>query len=172
MTSDDHFLNDTWNLYFHDPLDANWNTQSYHCLGNIGSINEFWYHFLSLKQNLHKGMFFIMREHIFPIWDDPFNIDGGCMSIKVLKENMAEFLEDLCVKLLGETLITDTKLQLWDKVNGISSSPKKSFCIIKIWLKDDELGDKSYFKLKNTYYGDVIYKSNRENITNDNMKKI
>ena len=167
----EYFLNDTWNLYFHDPYDNNWNTTSYHCLGSISSVHDFWYHFLSLKPNVHKGMFFIMREHVFPIWDDPSNINGGCISIKVLKENMAEFLELLCISLLGETLLVEDRLHLWDNINGISSSPKKSFCIIKIWLKNDNLNDKKYFNIKGNYYGDIIYKSNMDNIMNDNMRK-
>ena len=67
MTCDrENFLNDTWNIYFHDPYDSNWTTQSYERLASVGTIEEFWQHFQSLKGNLHKGMFFIMREYVFP----------------------------------------------------------------------------------------------------------
>lgn len=108
-----------------------------------------------------------MREHIFPCWDDPYNINGGCLSIKVLKENMKVFWEDICVKLLGETILVDDAKEHWSKICGVSTSPKKHFCIIKIWLSDDTLADKSFFNLLPIYYGDLIYKSNRENIIND-----
>jgi hypothetical protein len=169
--STEHFLNDIWNLYFHDPYDSNWTNASYVRLATMSTIDEFWEHFISLKGNLHKGMFFIMREYVFPCWDDENNINGGCLSIKVLKENMAEFFEDLCAKLLSEKLLSDNKIDFWNSVNGVSTSPKKSFCIIKIWLKDEVLNDKKFFNLNPNYYGDIIYKSNRENITGGHVTK-
>lgn len=166
MSVENH-LNDIWNIYFHDPYDSNWTNSSYVRVATISTIEEFWEHFNCVKINIHKGMFFLMREYVFPCWDDENNINGGCLSIKVLKENMADYFEDLCVKLLCEKLIVDDKIISWNCVNGISASPKKSFCIIKIWLKDETLGDKKYFNINANYYGDVIYKSNRDNITGD-----
>lgn len=162
------FLNDIWTMYFHDPNDPNWTNSSYVNMGNISTIDEFWNHFNTLKDNAHKGMFFLMREHVFPCWDDPFNINGGCLSIKVLKEDMYSFLEDVCIKILGESMLTGSKSDMWNCINGVSSSPKKHFCIIKIWLKNDEINNKSFFDLSPMYYGDVIFKSNVDNIANDN----
>ena len=168
---DDDYLNDIWAVYFHDPYDINWNTNSYINIGTINSISDFWNHTACLKDHLHQGMFFIMREYVFPMWDDKENINGGCLSIKVLKENIDTYWQDLSMKLLGETLLKPAHRHKWDFVNGISTSPKKHFCIIKIWLKDDSLTNKDLFDLLPSY-GDVIYKSNRENITNDNVKKV
>lgn len=172
MTSDSSFLNDLWTLYFHDPSDMDWTTKSYKRLTNIASIEEFWEHHLCIIEKVHQGMFFIMREHIFPCWDDPHNIEGGCISIKVLKENMKVFWEDIVIKLLGETLLQNDSAKHWDMLCGISTSPKKHFCIIKIWLKDATLADKKHFDILPLYYGDIIYKVNRENITNDHDKQI
>ena len=98
------FLNDLWSLYFHDPSDTDWNMKSYKRLANISSVEEFWQHHDCYIEKVHQGMFFIMREHIFPCWDDPNNINGGCLSIKVLKENMKVFWEDICIKMMGESL--------------------------------------------------------------------
>lgn len=166
----DTFLNDIWTVYFHDPNNQDWTHSSYVNMGNISTIDDFWQHFDSAKENIHKGMFFVMREHIFPAWDDPCNIHGGCLSIKVLKDEMYRFWEDLGMRLVGEDLLIDSKKEMWDQVNGISASPKKHFCIIKIWLKSDDLNNKSFFNLLQGYYGDVIYKSNLENINNDSNK--
>ena len=173
MTEDeDIYLNDVWNLYFHDPYDINWNNASYIRLGSIGSIDDFWNHHTCLKPNLQKGMFFLMRDGIFPAWDASPNINGGCLSIKVLKENLSEFWEDLVIKILGETLIKETKrLDFWNSINGISTSPKKHFCIIKIWLKDKVLNTKDYFYIIQKYHGDIIFKSNIESITNENIAR-
>jgi hypothetical protein len=173
MTStieDDGELNDIWVVYFHDPNDKDWNTSSYVNMGSITSIKEYWQHHLSFIQNVNQGMFFVMREYVFPMWDDKENINGGCLSIKVLKDNIANFWEDLTMKLLGESLLKEKYRDKWNMINGISTSPKKHFCIIKIWLKDESLYNKDFFELQSSY-GDVIYKSNRENISNDNVKK-
>lgn len=161
------FLNETWNIYFHDPYDTNWTTTSYNFIGQITSINDFWMHHNKLHDHIHQGMFFIMREYVFPMWDAEENIEGGCLSIKVLKENMADFWRDLTIKVLGENLIKPEYIKHWNLLNGISTSPKKHFCIIKIWLKDNTLNNKDFFNLKETYYGDILYKSNRENICGD-----
>lgn len=161
------FINDIWYVYFHDPLDVDWTITSYIRLSSIGSIEQFWENMNCMKNQVHKGIFFIMREYVFPCWDDINNINGGCLSIKILKDQLAEFWEDLCIKLLGETLLKENKRHLWNIINGISSSPKKHFCIIKIWLKNDSLANKDFFNVLPKYYGDILYKSNRENIHQD-----
>lgn len=167
MSDDEElFLNDVWNMYFHDPCDTDWTTQSYIRLANIGSVKEFWENIHSMHDKMHKGIFFLMREYVFPCWDDPNNIEGGCLSIKILKEQLVPFFEDLAIKMLGETLLKDDVKEHWNLINGISTSPKKHFCIIKIWLKNDLLSDKKHFNLMTNYYGDILYKSNIENIHN------
>ena len=168
--NEDIYLNDVWSVYFHDPNDTDWNHSSYVNMGNISTVDDFWNHTMSNKETVHKGMFFIMREHIFPCWDDPSNITGGCLSIKVLKEEMHKFWEDLCIKMLGECLLVDEKKDMWNNINGISTSPKKHFCIIKIWLQNDDFNKKEFFNLYPEYYGDIIYKSNIDNISNDGNK--
>lgn len=166
-------LNDLWTMYFHNPTDSNWTTSSYVQIGNIGTIEDFWHHASCWKDNIHKGMFFIMRDGIFPCWDDRNNIDGGCLSIKVLKETMPAFWQECCMKMLGESFLKPQfREKYWDLINGISSSPKKHFCIIKIWVKSPEISQKEMFDISSTYYGDIIYKSNRDNIENDNIKRL
>lgn len=167
----DMFLNDIWNIYFHDPFDMNdWTNTSYTRVATIGSIKEFWSNMYHLKKNVQKGIFFLMREDVFPCWDDPNNIKGGCISIKILKEHVPDFWETLCIRMLGETLLKEDSRQHWHSVNGISTSPKKHFCIIKIWLRDDMLASKEHFNIPSNYYGDILYKSNMDNIHNDNEK--
>jgi len=165
----EHYTNDIWSVYFHDPYDENWALNSYVRLANMSSIEEFWVLHKELKDKIHCGMFFIMREHIFPCWDDENNKNGGCLSIKVLKQDMKEFWERLCIKLLGETLVKEQhRGEHWDIVNGISTSPKKHFCIIKIWLKTDKLVDKSFYDIPPNFYGDILFRSNQENIEHNN----
>jgi hypothetical protein len=165
---DEIVLNDIWNIYFHDPIDTDWTMPSYKLLASVSSVQEYWKAmYAPLQDKIHKGIFFVMREYVFPCWDDANNIDGGCLSIKILKEQLPAFWDDLCIKLLGETLLKENMRHHWNLVNGISTSPKKHFCIIKIWLRDEVLASKEHFNLLSNYHGDIFYKSNRENIHQD-----
>ena len=47
-------------------------------------------------------------------------------------KNVASVWKDLSYVLAGETVSNDHKFQ--QKVTGITISPKKSFCILKIWM--------------------------------------
>ena len=168
--SKETFLNDVWTFYFHDPYDSNWKNESYKLLGTISTAEEFWQHHEQVKNDVSKGIFFLMRDYVFPCWDDPANLEGGCLSIKVLKEVVTEFWEDTCIKLLGETLLLKEHSENWNLVNGISISPKKHFCIIKIWVKDHTVNNKDYFDLLTGYYGDMLFRLNRENIQHEHTK--
>ena len=164
--TDELLLDDIWDLYFHDPNDSDWTNNSYIRLSTISSAEDFWKNQNCIKDNINKGIFFLMRESIFPTWDSPENINGGCLSIKVLKENMLDFWQDLCAKLLCEKLLKNSESSV---INGISTSPKKHFCIIKIWLSDSKYSDKKFFDINPKYYGDILYKLNMDNIANDNQ---
>lgn len=160
----DLMLNDIWSYRFHNPNNSDWTLESYIHMRDVSTITEFWKVQKALKGKLHNGMFFVMREHVFPCWDDEYNIHGGCLSIKVLKENLEGFWGTLCMRLLGETLIKTEYKDKWNCVNGISTSPKRYFCIVKVWLGSNDLQDAKYFNLPPNNYGEVIYKENIENI--------
>lgn len=161
---EDVLLNDLWSFYFHDPLNNDWNLSSYVKVSDIGCVEDFWMVNDTFEPKVHLGMFFLMREHIFPCWDDALNKTGGCLSIKVLKQDVPSFWRELCMKMLGETLIVEEKRKNFDLVNGISTSPKKNFCIIKIWLRTSELSNKMFFNIPHGFYGDILYKANTENL--------
>jgi Eukaryotic initiation factor 4E len=170
MMNDALYLNDTWSCYFHNPFDEDWRNESYHKLLDIGSAEEFWTFQNTVGKHVKNGMFFMMREHVFPCWDDPANIHGGCLSVKILKEDMIDFWERLCTKLLTETLLFDEHKNKWNMVNGISTSPKRHFCIVKIWISSPELANIKVFDLPCEYSGEVIYKTNLSNISMENIR--
>ncbi|AUF82209.1 eukaryotic initiation factor 4E [Tetraselmis virus 1] len=126
------FLDDIWCLYFHDPDDRNWTFSSYLKISSLSSAEEFWGLQGLLKDKICRGMFFIMREHVFPCWDDPANIEGGCISFMVPKDDVGEVWQEMCVRLLTERLAEESDIMA--SINGLSASPKNDFCIIKIWL--------------------------------------
>tara|TARA_B100000035_G_C21035554_1_gene570715 strand:+ start:5026 stop:5553 length:528 start_codon:yes stop_codon:yes gene_type:complete len=134
-------LNGKWNLYYHLPHDNNWSLSSYTEI--MSSINDP-ESVVSLNNTIHDNvikncMLFVMREGITPMWEDPKNRHGGCFSYKVSNKFVPEVWKNLFFLLCGETICTDNELCKY--VNGITISPKKNFCIIKIWLSTSDYQD-------------------------------
>jgi hypothetical protein len=171
----DTFLHDVWTYYFHDPDDANWTTESYHRLADVASVGDFWEVHNAVSKYLSRGMFFVMREHVYPCWDDPHNIRGGCLSIKVLKDELPAFWDHLLMHMLGENLVkgepsssVEPSESRENLVNGLSVSPKRYFCIVKVWLAEGSPPDRSQYNMPPGYSGEVLYRSNMENIRGKN----
>lgn len=163
---EEHFLNDTWTLHFHSAADSDWTMQSYKRIGQIGSVEEFCNVYIELAPHLHKAIWFLFREHVFPCWDDPANLRGGCLSLKVLKQHAAEFWKRLCSRMVGESFLKGEHAVDWSHVNGVSISPKKHFVIIKIWTSCEMNIDQ--FDIGGEYDGEAFYKPNRESIVGNN----
>jgi hypothetical protein len=139
-------LNDKWNLYYHLPDDKNWDASSYTTiLGDIQfaeevmAINKF-----MPEQVIMRCMLFLMRKGIAPMWEDPKNRVGGCFSYRILNKQVAEVWRILLMLTCGETLTTN--LAHSKHINGITISPKKNFCIVKIWLDTTAFQDPAFIK--------------------------
>ena len=175
-TPQDLYLNDSWSLYFHDPHSNDWTTSSYEKIGSVSTVDEYWTASAIIAPHITKGIFFLMRDGIFPCWDDEANIHGGCLSMKILKKDMPGFWDNLASYMLTDSILNTKKddgesEELVYKVNGISTSPKKHFCIVKIWVGGTELSDPQIFKIPYNYHGEIIYKSNMDNINYENISK-
>ena len=125
-------LNDSWTLWAHLPHDIDWKLSSYKKIMSINNVQEI----IALNNYLpdimiKNCMLFLMRNNIKPIWEDPQNRNGGCFSYKINNKGIISCWKNLSYVLLGETL---TESNLSKYINGITISPKKNFCIIKIWL--------------------------------------
>ena len=161
---DDVWLNDVWKLRFHDPFDDDWTHQSYISLTDVGSVIDFWNVHNIIKEKYKQGMFFLMRESIFPSWDDPANVTGGQVSIKILKENVATYVEEICISMLGENLLREEYKHDWAVVNGISLSAKRYFSILKIWVSNCDYNEIKFFNLPENHHGDIIFRPSIDNI--------
>lgn len=151
-------LDDVWCLYHHHTGDADWNFDSYHLLTCVSSAEEFWASYGALQDRMASGMFFLTREHVFPCWDDPNNIGGGCLSVKVANPEAAAYWHRLATQALCEQLPDAT---------GISCSPRTHFCIFKVWLSDGGRQEEVAGLLPRGYMGAPLFKSNRDNIRMD-----
>tara|TARA_B110000902_G_C14113830_1_gene515413 strand:- start:277 stop:771 length:495 start_codon:yes stop_codon:yes gene_type:complete len=131
----EYSLNTKWILWFHSINDTQWNKKSYKNLFEINnlydlkSVND-----TITKLHLQNGMFFIMRDDIFPTWEDPDNRNGCCISFKIPGNVLYDEWNFIINRILTEDILKDK--DFYEQINGISISPKKEFNICKLWLRD------------------------------------
>ena len=126
-------LKNKWNLWAHLPQDSDWTVKSYKKISQFKSIQDV----IGITELLPEGlvkncMLFIMKDGITPMWEDSKNRNGGCFSYKVSNKNVFEVWRDLTYVLVGETLSSNATFV--NSISGITISPKKNFCIVKIWM--------------------------------------
>ena len=128
-------LSDKWTLWAHLPHDTDWSIKSYKQIFTVSNVEET----IAITETLppilvQNCMLFWMREGIKPTWEDPKNRNGGCFSYKVVNKTVYDSWKELTYFTLGNTL--SKQASFVDKVTGFTISPKKNFCIIKIWMAD------------------------------------
>ena len=156
VDTEETFLNDCWMLYFHDPDNNDWTPKSYNVLQTLSTAEDWVGADSAFRDMWQRGMFFLMREHIQPLWEDENNKHGGCLSFKVNKPDASEYWFQLGCKLLGEVL-GRPQIQN-DHICGISISPKRNYCILRVWLRSSEHTLPELYHLEAPYYSQVIYK--------------
>jgi len=143
MTTDfsGNFLVKRWDYYYHLPQDKLWTSSSYkYIMENVDSLEKL----ISINEIIPDDiirhcMLFVMLSGIKPMWEDERNRNGGCFSYKVMNKLVNLVWKDLMYSLCGNTLTLNEKDM--SLINGITISPKKNFCIIKIWLSDCSMQD-------------------------------
>lgn len=134
-------LKSKWTYYYHLPNDKTWDLASYKTImSNIDSLDKL----ISINENITDNiikncMLFVMKECITPMWEDSCNRNGGCFSYKVPNKVVVQVWRDLTYLMCGNALTVDPKHM--EYVNGITISPKRAFCIVKVWMKNCLLQD-------------------------------
>ena len=130
--SEYHMCKNNWTLYSHLPHDTDWSIKSYQNIVNIDCIEQLVSIFEVIPDKMIKNcMLFIMKDKITPLWEDDSNRNGGCFSYKIANNDVPAVWKKLCYLLVGETLSKKKA-----NITGLTISPKKNFCIVKIWLGD------------------------------------
>ncbi len=120
----------SWTVYFHEPEDTSWTAESYKKL----SVVKTWESMGSILKELgpHKttnGLLRVMKGEFSPLWENKANIRGGSYCLKIGRRNAIEvFNRYLAAAALGQ-LAKDGE----NEIVGVTISPKKGTCIIKIW---------------------------------------
>jgi len=131
-----HKLASRWDMYYHLPHNPSWELSSYkHIFLGIDTMEKVILLNHTIPENIIKScMLFVMRDGITPMWEDPKNRNGGCFSFKISNKNVFEVWKNVYYALVGGHLFKSRDLER--KINGITVSPKKNFCILKIWMID------------------------------------
>ena len=128
-----HPLGTQWMFWAHLPHDIDWSMASYIPIMKITYVEELITLAHTLPDKLVSScMLFYMRGGIHPTWEDVHNRGGGCFSYKIANKSVPECWKDLSYAISGETLSDDAELNR--AITGMSISPKKGFCILKIWM--------------------------------------
>ena len=129
-----HVLSDKWVLWAHLPHDTDWSLKSYIKIIDIHTLEDMVMIQSAIPEKMIKNcMLFMMKKGVNPTWEDPKNIDGGCFSFKVSNKNVFASWNNLLLTLVSNQICKNDKFI--NKINGVTISPKKTFCIVKIWME-------------------------------------
>ena len=128
-------LNNQWTCWIHYQNDNVWTLDRYQNITTLINLKDAVLFIENLDENIiKKTMLFFMKDSILPLWESEDNINGGCFSYKISNVNIVNIFKILLYKIIGNTLINNENILT--NINGISISPKKNFCIIKIWMRN------------------------------------
>jgi len=154
-----HSLNNTWVVWIHKIYDKNWLKESYKQLYSFNTIEGFW-KFYKVIPDYSTNMYFLMREGVFPLWEDAKNRNGGTWSYIIEKEDINSHWVQMSAKMIGEIITSDNKYR--NDINGISLSPRTNVAIIKIWNKTKSLEKKISLNLDEEYLNNLRYKTHKK----------
>lgn len=137
-------LKNDWSFYLHLHDTKEWNFESYIKILKFDNVENA----ILLNDEINydlikKSMMFLMKNNIKPMWEDELNKNGGCFSYKVSNKDIEQVWKEVYFNLLGNSITKNSSH--YEKINGITLSPKKKFCILKIWMNDCTLKDPEIF---------------------------
>uniref|UniRef100_A0A6C0M0P2 Eukaryotic translation initiation factor 4E family protein n=1 Tax=viral metagenome TaxID=1070528 RepID=A0A6C0M0P2_9ZZZZ len=152
--SQDYPLNCTWSIWYHHTLN-DWYLSGYKKIFSIANIKDFWnfHNNLDCLGGITNAQFFMMRESVTPVWEDPQNRNGGCWSILVPVQDAQNVWENIAVQLVGDTPDNG--------ITGISINQKNNISVIKIWNSDKNQRSTSILTESIQKYGNILYRPHK-----------
>lgn len=152
-------LKSHWTVWAHEAVSPDWTRQSYLKIYTIRNVSEFWIFFNSLpKLNIEKYQYYVMRDNILPMWEEPENRNGGTLSIICDKEKIIDLFEQL-----GTLIVHESFCENMNDINGVCMSVKQTIGLAKIWNKDSQaniINDIPPY-IKKKYNTKNVYKINK-----------
>jgi len=126
-------LKSPWSFWYHSSSNQDWSRDSYNYICKTDSAELFWGIYKSIKESHYNtGIFFIMKNDVFPDWSSPENKEGGFISIKIDISDLTPICKIWIEHMISEEIIDDISI-LPSVVNGLSVSPKNGHYILKLW---------------------------------------
>jgi hypothetical protein len=161
-----HKLISTWVLWYHTPSNPDWSINGYHKICEFKYAEDVVKIIPLIPENIITNCcLFFMKKGIDPIWEDKSNCNGGAFSYRITNKFVLETFRDLSFVVAGET--TGSSRLFNDKVNGITISPKKNFCVLKIWMRNSDFQNPAVITndIKNLVASTALFKIHDEKKT-------
>ena len=133
-----------WTLYFHAPKEKKWTLETFQTIAKVRTVQEILSIFQELGDKLKRGMYFIMKDPIPPLWENYQNIRGGSYSLRGGPEDGPEYFKTYTVGAMLQMAVSNPA----DEIVGVCVSPKVmngpngtskiGFYVIKVWNRDCE----------------------------------
>ena len=149
------FPSGLWTLYFHDPSNESWTSDSYNVITVIDSWISLWGTLKMISdEHLLTGMYFLMKDPCPPQWEHSMNSRGGTYQIKVITDHARDTFEVYCAAAIMKAIAADDK----NIIKGVSISSKKGHNIIKLWNNDAKTFNKdSDVNILSHITGEILY---------------
>lgn len=141
-----HRLQNAWVMWSHAPTSKcnKWDISSYVRHTTIRTVEEFWSIFNGFPSLVNEDMWFLMRDGIPPLWEDPINAQGGSFKFKVSGDKIDNTWLTLALFLVTENMCIKERDAML--ISGISVSPKQhNFSTVSIWNLDSAATDHTQF---------------------------
>lgn len=154
-----------WVLWLHYPNDQHWGMDGKDHYERVMELTDMT-QLMTLNKDtpdelLQQCMVFLMKDGIEPIWEDPMNRNGGRFSFKIPNTLLPNVWRKVVMCVLGETISANKEFA--SKITGVTVSPKRAFCILKIWMTDCTYLDTSpIVDIKGLDKEGCIFKKNME----------
>lgn len=127
-----------WVLYIHHGQDRDWSQTSFLKVCGFHTAQGFWtvFNWLRLHPQFH---YFLMRESVLPMWEDKQNENGGCFSVRAPVQQAADLWLDMCLYVVGETLLDDYDEMA--NVLGVSVASSRDMTAVKVWHRQRDQSD-------------------------------
>jgi hypothetical protein len=147
-------LQSPWNIWYHHTLN-DWYLTGYKQIFTIKSIKDFWdfHNNLDCLGGITNAQFFMMRDTVTPVWEDPMNRNGGSWSILVPVQDAQNAWEHIAVLMIGENLCPG--------ITGLSINQKNNIAVIKIWNTDKNHRDSSTLTKSIQKFGNILYRAHK-----------
>lgn len=147
-------LQSSWNIWYHHTLN-DWYLSGYKQIFTIKTIKDFWdfHNNLDCLGGITNAQFFMMRDNVAPVWEDPKNRNGGSWSILVPVQEAQNAWEQIAVLMVGENLCPG--------ITGMSINLKNNIAVIKIWNSDKNHRDSSTLTKSIQKFGNILYRAHK-----------